>query len=104
VVTLLVTLAALLAAGLLIGGGSYLSGFNRTTWTAPPGAASPLSVLAHSWYWAGLLFVLAVCGIVISAVTRQAPARTWLLAVLASAAVLGPLEQAVKGATSQSCV
>jgi hypothetical protein len=35
-----------------------------------------------------------VCGAVLSAAGRQGRARTWLLVVLASAAVLGPAEQA----------
>jgi hypothetical protein len=51
-------------------------------------------VLADSWYWVGLIVVLAVCGIVISAVSRSGGVRTWLLSVLTAAAVLGPLEQA----------
>jgi hypothetical protein len=51
--------------------------------------SSPLCSLSSSWYWAGLLVVLAAGGIVISAVRRDGHARTWLLAVLASAAILG---------------
>ncbi len=91
--TLLAVVAVLLTAGLLIGGSSYADGVRRTTLARVPGGDSPLTVLAHSWSWTGLVTVLAICGVIISWVTRQGPARTWLLAVLASAALLGPLEQ-----------
>jgi hypothetical protein len=94
VLTLLIVAAALLAAALLIGGAPYLSGFKRTTLTSMAGAESAGSVLADTWSWSGILIVLAVCGVVASAVRRQRPAQTLSLAVLAAAAVLGPLEQA----------
>jgi len=93
-VTVLVVTAALLTAGLLLGGGSYLSGFERTTLARAPGSESPLSVLADSWSWAGLIFALALCGVVISWAGRSGWAQTTLLAVLAIAVVAGPLEQA----------
>ena len=77
-------------AGLLIGGSSYLSGFEQTI--AGAGAAQPTRrcpVLAHSWYWAGLLVVLAVGGVVIScgrpgrAGARPGCWRSWPLAAIA---------------------
>ena len=85
---------ALLAAGLLIGGGNYLNGFKATILTPVAHTSSPLSVLSSTWYWAGMLVILAVGGVVFSAVRREGRARTWLLAVLAAAAILGPAEQA----------
>ena len=91
---LLIVLVVLLLAGSLIGGSSYVGGFERTTLARAPGAASPLTVLADSWYWTGLIVIVAICGVIISGVGRQARARTWLLAVLTIAAILGPLEQA----------
>jgi hypothetical protein len=94
VATLLIVVATLLGAGLLVGGRSYLSGFERTTLAKVASTSSPLSVLADSWEWAGLIVALAVCGVVISWAGRQGRARRCLLAVLAAAAVLGPLEQA----------
>ena len=94
VAILLTTVIALLAAGLLIGGSSYLSGFKRTILTPVAHTSSPLSVLSSTWYWAGMLVILAVGGVVFSAVRREGRARTWLLAVLAAAAILGPAEQA----------
>jgi hypothetical protein len=57
-------------------------------------SASAQSVLSHSWYWAGLLLVLAVSGVVISVVGRQAAAQSVLLAFLTAGLILGPLEQA----------
>ena len=94
VATLLVVTAALLAAGLLAGGAGYRAGVRLTMLTARPGSASPVSVLANSWYWAGLVLVLALCGVVFSWVGRAPATQTLLLAVLFAAAVIGPLEQA----------
>ena len=57
-----VVLVTPLLLGLLIGGSSYFGGIERTTLARVPGAASPLTVLADSWSWAGLVVVLAACG------------------------------------------
>jgi 4-amino-4-deoxy-L-arabinose transferase-like glycosyltransferase len=89
-----VVLVTPLLLGLLIGGSSYLGGIKRTTLARVPGAASPLAVLDDSWSWAGLIVVVAVCAVVISGFTHQGRVRTWLLAVLTLAAILGPLDQA----------
>ena len=91
---LLIVVVTLLLAGVLIGGSSYVTGIGQTTLARVAGADTPLAVLADSWSWTGLVIVLAVCGVIISWAGRQGRARTWLLAVLAIAAVLGPLEQA----------
>jgi 4-amino-4-deoxy-L-arabinose transferase-like glycosyltransferase len=90
----LVVLVTPLLLGLLIGGSSYVGGIKRTTLARVPGAASPLTVLADSWSWAGLIVVLAACGVVIGGLSHQGRLRTWLLAVLTLAAILGPLDQA----------
>lgn len=87
-------LGALVASGLLIGGTSYLTGAGQAVLARVPATSSPLSVLGQSWAWSGLVFLLAVCGVVASWATRQGAARRWLLAVLATAAVIGPLDQA----------
>jgi hypothetical protein len=92
--TLMIVVAALLTAGLLIGGSSYVSGIDRTMLTRTAGSESAFSVLATSWSWAGILIVLAACGVMASWARRQGLAQTLALAVLAAAAVLGPLEQA----------
>jgi hypothetical protein len=91
---LLTVVAVLLTAALLIGGHFYVGGVGRTTLTRVAGASSPLTVLADSWSWTGLIVVAAICGVIISLIRRQEGKRTWLLALLAAAALLGPLEQA----------
>ncbi len=91
---MLIVAAGLLGAGWQLGGSSYSTGFEATTLARAPASATPLSVLASSWSWAGLLILLAVGGVVISLVSRQPAARTCLLAVLTAAAVAGPVEQA----------
>jgi hypothetical protein len=88
--TLLIVVAVLIAAGLLAGGSSYLTGIKQTTLGRVGGGDSPLSVLVDAWSWTGLLLVLAVLGVIISLVSREGAVRTWLLAVLAVAGVLGP--------------
>jgi hypothetical protein len=80
--------------GLLAGGSTYVTGVRQTTLARAAGPDSPLSVAADAWSWTGLVVILAVCGVIFSWAGRQGWARTWLLAVLAAAAVLGPLEQA----------
>jgi hypothetical protein len=91
---LVIIVAVLLLAGLLIGGSSYVGGFERTTLGRVPGGASALTVLTDAWSWTGIIIVLALCGVVISLVGKQGRAQAWLLAILTLAAILGPLEQA----------
>ncbi len=92
--TLLTVTAALLGAGVLIGGSSYVTGITQTTLARVAGTDSALTVLADSWSWTGLVTVAAVCGVAISWSRQRGAAQTWLLALLASAALLAPLEQA----------
>ena len=91
---LVVVLAVLLIAGLLLGGSPYLSGIEQTTLDRAPGSDPVLAVLGDAWTWTGVVLVLAVCGVITSWATRQGARHTWLLAILAAAALLGPLEQA----------
>jgi Dolichyl-phosphate-mannose-protein mannosyltransferase len=91
---LLIVLAVLVGGGLLIGGSGYLTGIKQTTLARVGGSDSALSVLTDAWAWTGLLLVLAVLGVIISAAGRDGAVRTWLLAVLAAAALLSPLDQA----------
>jgi 4-amino-4-deoxy-L-arabinose transferase-like glycosyltransferase len=92
--TLLIALVVLLTAGALAGGSSYLTGFEQTTLARAGGGDSPLLVLGHAWSWTGLIAALAAGGVIASWASRPGWARTLLLAVLAAAAVLGPLQQA----------
>ena len=91
---LLIVVVVLVTAGLLVGGSAYLTGVQQTTLARVAGPDSPLSVLTTAWSWTGVILVLAMCGVIISWASRQGWAQTLLLAVLAVAAVLGPLEQA----------
>jgi Dolichyl-phosphate-mannose-protein mannosyltransferase len=92
--TLVIVVVVLLTAGLLIGGSSYVHGFEATTLGRVPGGASALTVLVDAWKWTGVVVAAALCGVAVSWVRRERGARTWLLAVMAAAALLGPLEQA----------
>jgi hypothetical protein len=94
VTILITTVVVLLGVGLVLGGTVYLTGFKRTILAPVAHTSSPLSVLSHSWYWAGLLVVLAASGVLISCLRREGRTQSWLLAVLALAAILGPAEQA----------
>jgi len=51
-------------------------------------------VLEDAWSWTGVIIALAICGVIASWVSHRHTAQTWLLAVLTTAALLGPLEQA----------
>jgi hypothetical protein len=51
-------------------------------------------VLSAAWSWTGLIVLLAIAGVIISWVGRRRWLPTLVLAVLAVAGLLGPLEQA----------
>lgn len=92
--TLLIVVVVLLGAGLLIGGSSYVHGVAATTIRRAGGGSPALTVLVDAWSWTGVIIVGAICGVVICWRSRDGTARTWLLAVLAAAALLAPCEQA----------
>jgi 4-amino-4-deoxy-L-arabinose transferase-like glycosyltransferase len=92
--TLLLVVVVLLGAVLLIGGSSYLHGFEATTIGRVGGGASALSVLLDAWSWTGVVVAAALCGVVLCWVRRDGTEHLWLLALLTAAALLGPLEQA----------
>jgi hypothetical protein len=91
---LLTVLVVLLGAGLLIGGSNYLTGVGQTTLQRVPGAASAATVLHDAGLWIGLVALLAMGAVVISLLRKEGHGRTWLLAILTCAALLGPFEQA----------
>jgi len=93
-VSLLAIVALLITLLLLIGGSRYLTGVEQTTLARVGGSDSPLSVLAHSWSWTGIIVVAAICGAVVSWVTQPQRPQTWLLTLLALAALIVPAEQA----------
>jgi hypothetical protein len=91
---LLIVVVLLATAGLLAGGRNYLTGIEVTT-LARVGASDPVAVvLASAWSWTGLIVLLAVAGAIISWAGRRGWVPTLLLAVLAAAGLLGPVEQA----------
>ncbi len=73
--TLLTVTAALLIAGLLLGGGSYLTGITETTVDRAAGSDPILSVLGDAWSWTGVVLVLAWCGVFSSGAPGTAAAR-----------------------------
>ena len=91
---LLAVLAALLCAGILIGGSFYLHGIDSTTLERVSGSDPALTVLGDAWAWTGLVFVVALCGVAVSYITREHVARTLLLGLLTIAVLLTPAEQA----------
>jgi 4-amino-4-deoxy-L-arabinose transferase-like glycosyltransferase len=98
--TLATITALLITIGLLIGGSLYIHGVDATTLTRVAGTDSPLIVLAHSFSWTGIIVVAAVCGAIIGWVTKPRHPQTWLLTILAAAALLVPIEQALLSTTA----
>ncbi|HTA02300.1 MAG TPA: glycosyltransferase family 39 protein [Streptosporangiaceae bacterium] len=92
--TVLIVAAVLLGLGCLLGGSSYVNGFEITTLDRAQGAAPASTVLSDAWSWTGVVVVAAAAGLVISAVQRDRLGRTVLIAILAASALLGPFEQA----------
>ena len=90
---LVIIVAVLLLAGVLIGGSSYLDGFDRTTLGRVPGGSFPFTVLANAWSWTRIIIVLALCRRSSSACSASGDAFGVALAILTLAAILGPLEQ-----------
>lgn len=84
---------ALAAALLALGGPLYLSGVMYTTLARAAGHDSSVLVLEDSWKWVGVACILAWAGVVIS-VRRGSRVQAMILAILAVAAMLAPLEQA----------
>jgi 4-amino-4-deoxy-L-arabinose transferase-like glycosyltransferase len=84
---------ALIAALLAFGGPFYMAGVMYTTLARATGNNSPLLVLEDSWKWAGTVAVLAWIGVVICA-RRDGRGQAAVLAILAAAGLLAPLEQA----------
>ena len=92
--TILAVGAVLLTPALLIGGSRYLHGIGHTTVFRASGTGSPLTVAGDAWSWTGVVVICAICGVVISWISQPRSAQTWLLTLLACAALLVPVEQA----------
>lgn len=83
---------ALVAALLALGGPLYMAGVMYTTLARAAGNDPPALVLEDSWKWVGVVCVLAWVGVVIC-VRRGSRGQAMILAVLAVAGMLAPLEQ-----------
>jgi Dolichyl-phosphate-mannose-protein mannosyltransferase len=88
-----VAVVAIVAALVGLGGPEYVTGLLYTTLARANGDDSPLLVLADAFKWAGAVGVLAWMGVAISG-RRGTRAQTIVLAVLAAAWLLAPLNQA----------
>jgi 4-amino-4-deoxy-L-arabinose transferase-like glycosyltransferase len=93
-VTIVAIGVVLLVPALLIGGSRYLHGIAQTTVFRVSGTGSALTVAGDAWAWIGVVVICAVCGVVISWISQPRSAQTWLLTLLACAALLVPIEQA----------
>ena len=92
--TLLAITVLLATLGLLTGGSRYIHGVQATTVTRVAGVDSALVVLTDSWTWTGVIVVAAICGVVVSWISRPRQPQTWLLTLVTAAALLVPAEQA----------
>jgi hypothetical protein len=84
---------ALVAALLALGGPLYMVGVMYTTLARAVGGDPSVRVLEDSWRWVGVVCVLAWTGVIIC-LRRGSRVQAMLLAVLAVAGMLAPLEQA----------
>ena len=90
----LTTLTGTLAGLLRLGGAWYVDGISQTTTMRPDGGAPVSRVLTDSWQWTAVVGVAALAGLLLSMVKRNSRPATLLLAALAAAALLVPVEQA----------
>ncbi len=86
-------MTALVAALLALGGPLYMAGIMYTTLGRAAGGNPPVLVLDDAWKWAGALWVVAWLGVIIC-LLRGPRGQAPLLALLATAGLLAPLEQA----------
>jgi hypothetical protein len=92
--------AAILGAGLALGGPGYLTGIRVTTTGREQGGDAASLILAQAWSWTAVVLVPAVLGAVACGLRRRWP-QALLLAVLALTALLAPADQArIQTATS----
>ena len=91
-------LAAYVTSGVIllvtIGGGYYEAGIGQTTLTRTSGTDSSMLILGDSWSWSAAVVIVALGGVLFGLLTEKSTHRKLVLAVLAAAASLAPLEQA----------
>jgi hypothetical protein len=91
--TLFIVLVVPLGLGLLIGGSYYRTGINNTTIQRAPGPDSALTIFADSWFWTGVIGVIALIAVFISLGRRPWTAMSWLPLLATGALLLVPAEQ-----------
>jgi hypothetical protein len=84
----------LLVALIELAGGLYVAGIDSTTLARAQGGATAALVLKSSWDWIGAVAVIAVAAAAMSYFSKAGRRETILLAVLAGATLLVPIEQA----------
>src|SRR5215469_7066850 len=77
-----------------LGGGLYAVGIDQTVLTRAQGTDSPSKVLVLAAGWVGIVVALAVVGVIVGLKCERERPRRVLLALLAGAALLVPVEQA----------
>jgi Dolichyl-phosphate-mannose-protein mannosyltransferase len=91
---LLTALAGMLAVLLRLGGSWYVTGISQTTTMRPDGQDPIAKVLTESWEWTTAVLVAALAGVALSIARKNVRAISCLIAALAAAALLVPIEQA----------
>jgi hypothetical protein len=92
--TLLGYTAGLLVFGYALGGQEYATGVEQTTVARGIGTNSALSVLSQSWHLTAFVVVLAGAGALAAVRWEAGRGRRLLVALLAAAALIVPLQQA----------
>ncbi len=93
--SLLVTsLTGALALLLKLGGPRYITGVTQSTVLPPDGGVPMATVLTQTWEWTAVILVAALAGLAVSLIRRAPRPVSGLIAVLAAAALLVPLDQA----------
>lgn len=87
------SVTGLVAVLLALGGPLYLAGIMYTTLARAAGSDPATLVLTDSSRWVGIVWILAWSGFLVCW-RRGDKAQAWLLAVMAAAGMLAPLEQA----------
>ena len=87
------SVTGLVAVLLALGGPLYLAGIMYTTLARAAGGDPARLVLTDSSRWVGIVWILAWSGFLVCW-RRGDKAQAWLLAVMAAAGMLAPLEQA----------
>jgi hypothetical protein len=87
-------IVALLVSLVTLGGGVYWAGIRSTTLARTDGTDSPTVVFAHSWPLIGTVVVAAASGAVLGMFRERHMHDRILIAVLAGAGLLVPIEQA----------